>query len=202
MNANSCSCLAQYVKLDYLRLLLQALVVMSETCASSHGNAVINVDVSSSSEIEIIESDSDSDGGGELERIPSRYMVSVESRASAYGISDFTWNVLVQLGAPVILFNLLFVLNLPLRGRARPADFRTMSGRFMDIFPGVGRIGQEMTRRGLTCFNYDINLDATYNNILSNSGFVTLLQHVMMLEPGRSGTHWGTVCSSWVFMSR
>ena len=70
----------------------------------------------------------------------------------------------------------------------------------VDFFAGVGRVTQECKDLGLKAVSYERD-NSTWEDFLSPIGLVVAMILVMRLKQGGL-SHWGTVCSSWIWISR
>ena len=117
-------------------------------------------------------------------------------RAAVYGLSKTSFLILCHLRSPPFLFNMLYYLN-------RFPDFQGDNFLlFIDVMCGIGMIFKVCSEAGIPGAKYDWNHDNVLQNILTPEGLLTLLQWSRLLVPGEGATHWGTLCSTWVFMSR
>ena len=94
---------------------------------------------------------------------------------------------------PVIFHMLLFYMK---QGVQTSKDIDCI-----DFFAGVGRIKDSFQKKGYAAVAYEINNDSQTQDFLSVEGWITAFTWVLRLtEEGM--THWGTVCSTWVWISR
>ena len=117
--------------------------------------------------------------------------------AERIGMSPSAFRQLKRLGAPLILFALLaslFRSCLQHGGVPTPIDG-------VEFFSGVGNIAARMNKLGYDCLAYDINHADPGQNLNTDEGFITALSWgARIRENGLCS--WGTVCSSWVWLSR
>ena len=72
----------------------------------------------------------------------------------------------------------------------------------IEYFSGEAAVTRALLAKGLRAMEFDVKNCPRYQDLNGNWGFVAALQHLRQLTP-RQGFIWlGTVCSSWVFMSR
>ena len=72
----------------------------------------------------------------------------------------------------------------------------------VEFFEGEAQVTKNWAALGPASLDYDIKNDMKYQNFNSNWGFIHALQRLRRLRP-RQGCAWlGTVCSTWVLMSR
>ena len=75
---------------------------------------------------------------------------------------------------------------------------------------GVGHLKSAFEQRGYNSVSYEVTHDPVNQDALSVPGFITMLVYTIRLIDGLSVngvdihqalSHWGTVCSSWIFVS-
>ena len=96
---------------------------------------------------------------------------------------------------PVLLWQILFYLSQKLPGISDP-DLSCV-----DYYMGMGRIKRTFEEQGLSAQGYEVHDSPTYQNACTLEGFITMILFAMRLFEEALG-HWGTVCSSWVVLSR
>ena len=122
------------------------------------------------------------------------------SRSSAraahrLGLSAKEYRKLRRVEAPCILYQVLFFIT-SLLPSVRDPDIT-----WLDMYMGRGHIKDEAERRGFQALGFEVLDDAVLQNAMTLQGMITMLLYCMRL--GSTGvSHWGTVCSSWVFLSR
>ena len=121
-------------------------------------------------------------------------------RGARCGLTGASVRFLSRAGWPIACFNLLaFMMTL------NPVMDRNFSA--VEFFSGVATIASafnscvELTTRGLTAKTYDIIDDATHQNLNTPAGLLTALWFASRICRGGL-SHWATVCSTWIFMSR
>ena len=72
----------------------------------------------------------------------------------------------------------------------------------VEFFSGQAQVTRAWAEAGLKSLDYDILNDSKYQNLNSHWGFIHALQCMRRLRPRRGVCWLGTVCSTWVFMSR
>ena len=72
----------------------------------------------------------------------------------------------------------------------------------VEFFAGEAQVTKNWAAMGLASLDYDIKNDMKYQSLNSNWGFIHALQCLRRLRPRRGCAWLGTVCSTWVFMSR
>ena len=72
----------------------------------------------------------------------------------------------------------------------------------VEFFAGEAQVTKNWAASGLRSLAYDVKEDKKYQNLNGDWGFIAALQALRRLRPGRGCTWMGTVCSTWVFMSR
>ena len=169
--------------------------------ASNHADADLEALPSASNHAdEAISLSSDNESVDEVTVVATTMpppMKTPTNSVAAYGLSMRNYIHLCSLGAPVAFFNILHILVVRF-GECKASERLTC----LDGFAGVARIFQAFASHGYDAAKYDIKFDSIRHDILSPIGFLTILQWCRCLEPGASISHWGIVCSSWVFMSR
>ena len=126
--------------------------------------------------------------------------VAPASRLSAraahrLGISAKEYRGLRRAEAPCILYQILFYITSLL------PSVRNPDVQLVDFYMGRGHIKEEAERRGFRALGYEVLDDAVLQNACTLQGLITMVLYCMRL--GRNGvSHWGTVCSSWIFLSR
>ena len=102
--------------------------------------------------------------------IPRSFDAIPHTRVAHIGLSILSWNVLVYLGAPPILFNLLHFLHNKLKAVAQSEWLL-----FIEVFQGIGQMVRVGLQRGIPSEGYDIKRDSLYQDILKAEGFVYLM---------------------------
>ena len=75
--------------------------------------------------------------------------------------------------------------------------------RLLDYYAGQGLILDEALKCGFAGLSFEINDDNIRQDALSPEGLITQFVYALRMEDHyRSLAHWGTVCSSWIWMSR
>lgn len=75
----------------------------------------------------------------------------------------------------------------------------------MEFFSGVGSVHRAFAQRGFCAAGFDIiNVPdhPEFQSITTDCGFMSALQLIRRLRTARGLSHWATVCSSWIWMSR
>ena len=116
------------------------------------------------------------------------------NRGRRYGLTGKEFRSLKRQQAPDVLFIILAAMR-RIQGRIEPH----LDG--IEYFAGASTIQSQMLAHGYCCLAYDICNDHKHQDILSPSGFLTALSWALSLRE-LSMTHWATVCSSWVWLSR
>ena len=99
-------------------------------------------------------------------------------------------------GIPRVLLMILAIM------RAEPWYDHGFSLDAVEFFSGQAAVTSGMLERGLRAMPYDILNDHVYQDICSSWGFVAALQALRMMVPCQALAWLGTVCSTWIFMSR
>ena len=71
----------------------------------------------------------------------------------------------------------------------------------VDYYMGMGRIKRTFEEQGLSAQGYEVHDSPTYQNACTLEGFIKMILFAIRLFEEALG-HWGTVCSSWVVLSR
>ena len=137
----------------------------------------------------------ESDEGGEA--IEHRAVDPWSCAQEIYGIRSRELMRLIQQRAPPILFELLLTLTacavLPIR--------QDLLVDAIEYFAGVAEIQKAVQTCGMKCLAFDKDYDDEGMDLLSDLGFVTAFIWALRLK--RYGlTPWGTLCSSWIWVSR
>ena len=114
-----------------------------------------------------------------------------------YGITSRELMLLIQQRAPPIIFEILLTLTacsvLPIK-----PDLLVDA---IEYFAGVAEIQKAVQTCGMKCLAFDKDYDDEGMDLLSDLGFVTAFIWALRLK--RYGlTAWGTLCSSWIWVSR
>ena len=117
-------------------------------------------------------------------------------RGAPFGISEYGFKVLCYLGAPPIIFNMLFFIN-PNNGGPKANNFLI----FQDGFAGIAWPYRVFSAAGYPSMKWDLKFNAKLHNICSVAGFLAIVTWTLQMVPGNSMSHLGVLCSSWVFMS-
>lgn len=114
-----------------------------------------------------------------------------------YGITSRELMLLIHMRAPAIIFELLLTLTacsvLPI------SQHDLVDG--VEYFSGVAQVQKQIQKVAMSCLAYDKDYDAEGMDLLTDLGFVTAFVWACRLK--RYGlTAWGTLCSSWIWVSR
>ncbi len=120
----------------------------------------------------------------------------VDLKAEFIGTRGPELRRMLKLGLPPIVFWLIWWVSRTTYW-AKPEPYGL---DLVEFFCGVGRIVDEYTQHGRAAYAYDIK-HGPDENICDHGGFLKALWLVLRLNPG-SLAWFGTVCSTWVFMSR
>ena len=99
---------------------------------------------------------------------------------------------LKRLGAPLVLINMVMLTFVHF----------DCSGKygFVEYYAGDAAVTKAQQARGIEAQALDIRYDDVGQDMTSDHGFINALACALNIIPG-GGSHWGTVCSSWIFMS-
>lgn len=128
---------------------------------------------------------------------PSRMFprTSLSNAAMARGIPKKAFQSMLVCGMPMLFLNLLVFLE---------AVFPRSSDGGLDmaeLFSGVGHVHEAFLEKDFAGAVYDIHRHSLFEDVLSSEGYLTLVRTVRNVKPG-GVTHWATVCSSWIYLSR
>ena len=115
-------------------------------------------------------------------------------RAGALRIRPYQYRNLMRFAVPPVLISMLLFMGTSPVGDTSPIDV-------IDFFAGGASVQKAFTTMQYRAVAYDIVNDATYQDLLSDEGWLTALSWANRLSEGGL-THWGTVCSTWVWISR
>ena len=101
---------------------------------------------------------------------------------------------LLRMGFPMVLFNLLLVLNNVVPHMEQSLDM-------VEYYSGVGAIADAFRSHGYSSAEWDIKYSSTMHNACEPEGMANQLLLAQQLKVGGLA-HWATVCSTWVFVSR
>ena len=143
---------------------------------------------------------SDDDDDEQNDTPAAKHPRSVRMRRSericqCFCISARAYRQLRRAVLPLIFWQLLFFIsstNVPL-----PPI------RLLDYYAGQGLILEEALKRGVAGLSFEINDNKIMEDALTPQGQITQFVFALRLqEHYQSLAHWGTVCSSWIWMSR
>ena len=116
-------------------------------------------------------------------------------RGAYIGVDGQTFRSLQRLGMPIVLYRILHDLT-GMRDLVQHQDLD-----FVEFFSGQGHLHRSVRSLGLKATGYDLKQDAVLQNIMTVQGFITAVQWCRRVRAG-GHCHFGTVCSSWVWMCR
>ena len=119
---------------------------------------------------------------------------TLEYFASQRGIPVVACKRMLQAGLPILIFNLLLWMEVHMS----PSSDRKY--QCMEAYSGLGQVAKAFREGGMRSWEYDIDTDGLNEDACCAEGMLTMMQKLLMLEPGAIA-HWATVCSSWVWMS-
>ena len=102
---------------------------------------------------------------------------------------------MLRLGAPMIFFNILFFLTINFPDLKEDLDC-------VEYYAGEGVICDAFRYFGKAAEKWDIRYDEVNQNALLAEGFLHQVALGKRLKRRKGLGTWGTVCSSWAFMSR
>ena len=120
--------------------------------------------------------------------------MGLKHHAAARGVTPRQMRDMLRCGLPMLLLNALVFL-----AAVHPIAQRDVAcGEF---FSGVGHVASAFVEHNLKATEYDIARNPLFEDINSSEGFLSVLNMIRAIQPGGLG-HWGTVCSSWVYLCR
>lgn len=120
---------------------------------------------------------------------------TMESAAASRGLTVMQFGKMMKMGTPLIFLNLLFYLH-----QFHPAsNYERL--RIIEFYSGVGRIAQQGRMRSWPSATFEWEADNVNQNAVSTEGYINMV-HLAMRGLPQCLSHWATVCSSWVFVSR
>ena len=156
-----------------------------------HRPATSPQDVSGS----IVISSEDEEEAPPPKRIPKPAAKTLDSKAAVFGIRPHVFKILLVLGAPPLLFNMLWAMH--------TSDTFTNERNldFVEVFAGVANVHLAMERAQYASCSYDVIYDSLHQDFMGDVGFITLFQWLRRLRMC-GGSHWAPVCSTWIWVSR
>ena len=110
-------------------------------------------------------------------------------------ISARAYRCLRRAALPLIFWQVLFFIA--------SADVYLSPIRLLDYYAGQGLILEEALKCGLAGLSFEINNDSIMQDALKPEGLITQMVYALRMEDHfQSLAHWGTVCSSWIWLSR
>ena len=114
-------------------------------------------------------------------------------QAARHGLEPRTFRKMLRFGLPIALFNLIWFCH----QHGSQGDALD----YIEFFSGVGNVHKAFAERGHASVAFDEVNDAHRQDFLGHAGILTCVQLLRRLRCG-GGTHWATVCSSWVWVNR
>ena len=121
---------------------------------------------------------------------------TAELQAAHFGLHPISFKLLLLMGVPPILFNILWRLHVS------PSFSDETNIEFIEVFAGIGNVHRFMQENAYSSCAFDVIYDPIYQDIMGDVGFVTLLQWLRRLRFANGGTHWAPVCSTWIWVAR
>lgn len=127
-----------------------------------------------------------------------------EIHGPLFGVAPRVYRALVRTKAPLILFQLLWFIRLTV------PDVQ-QNTVFVDYYMGRGHLKEQFEARGHPSLGYEVKRDSIRENALTPEGLLTMVVFCLRLRDGlrtakgiieRALGHWGTVCSSWIFVCK
>ena len=127
-----------------------------------------------------------------------------EIHGPLFGVAPRVYRALVRTKAPLILFQLLWFIRLTVPDLQQNIVF-------VDYYMGRGHLKEQFQARSFPSLGYEIKSDPVMENALTPEGLLTMVVYALRLRDGlrtargiieRALSHWGTVCSSWIFVCK
>ena len=132
-----------------------------------------------------------------MQRIPDFIRKRKHSLAALFGLSRYSFSVLIWMKCPPILFNTLWWFNRHMAECCLEERFR-----FADFFCGAAAQHEAFSAGCWPATKYDIKIDSAGQDILSAQGWVNYICMILSLIPCNSASTSGILCSSWVWICR
>jgi len=116
-------------------------------------------------------------------------------RAAKFGLQGIHFRRMLRNKIAPILFNILLWLH-NCSGVSNEQDTD-----YIEFFAGVAAVKRHVASMGWKALAYDVDYHSKLHNILGKEGFLTAVQWLRRLRV-HGGTHWATVCSTWVWICR
>ena len=114
--------------------------------------------------------------------------------AGLYGVSDAVFRRLRLSGAPLQLFQMLYFIA--------STNVISQDVDFVDFYAGVGRLTTSFRSAGYRALRFEVKDGGRDQDALTAHGMLTQIVYALRCIDGKAMTHWGTVCSSWVWICR
>ena len=130
-----------------------------------------------------------------LAAIPRPPAQKLQHAARSRGVHPSAFKRMVLAGLPLVILNTFCFLEstTPLADQTRHAC--------CEMFSGIGAVATAFRTSGYPAEEYDVLRHNKFENILTTEGFLTALNRVRCCRD-LGLTHWATVCSTWVYLSR
>lgn len=113
------------------------------------------------------------------------------------GLNPDEMHAFMAFGPPQVLLCILAMMNSLSCYAVRGLELDTM-----DFFSGKAQVTRHFRKRGLRSLEYDVVNNPKYQDLNGTWGFIHALQGLRRLTPHTAIVWLGTVCSTWIFMSR
>ena len=114
--------------------------------------------------------------------------------AARHNLRGSVFRGMLKMCLPFAFFNILFQLTISHQSE----DTQCLD--FIDMYMGEAAVRNGMRDHGMVSVGFDIRNDP-WQDSLSDRGILMMFQMFRRLKD-RGGSHWGTVCSTWVWVAR
>ena len=113
-----------------------------------------------------------------------------------FGLTSKEWRCLKHQRAPTLLWQLLWYITAVMKH-----NIVERSITCIEYYSGVGNIARAFNEAGERALTFEREDNCELQDFLLPQGMLTATVYALMLEEGGLA-HWGTVCSSWVWIAR
>ena len=122
-------------------------------------------------------------------------VLTIEQFAAERNLMPIEVGRLLRMGMPMLFLNILFYLALQ-----NPLGAQDLF--MVEFYAGQGVVADAFTERGYKSKKFDIRYDAIQQDALSPRGFLYQIELATRMKRCKSVSTWGTVCSTWIYLSR
>ena len=115
-------------------------------------------------------------------------------RAESLGLHSTVLMRMMRVGLPPAIFAIMHYVR---RQSHIHEEFD-----FIELFCGEANLSKGLLDNGWVGLSLDVKKDPVMQNLMNPSGFLALIVWFFKLKTGRALEFYGTVCSTWIFMSR